>query len=436
MELFKGRRILIIQALLIIAIGITGCTKKDNSTTPIPISEEDENTSKVFERSIGVVKNVDSVNKKIFFYDIEDEELIPLKIDGAVDLNNKYGETITLAQIKNGDMVKVKYEQDTLIPEYVNITAEVWEYDNITGVNVDTDNKVVRRGNDSFEYNEELMVLYNGKAIEIGEITSTDRVTLKGYKDKLWVVIMENPHGYVTLKNHDYFIGGTLEIGSNIIETITEDMSLPVEVGVFDVVIDKEGNEPIQKQIMIEKDQEVIIDLATDSPKEGELNITVSESDARVYINGERQDDLEEPIKLPFGDYVIVAEKDGYSRYEETITLEKPSMDYNISLEKKSKYLHVNEPINTEIYIDGDYIGNIPVSVPIEPGDYSITLRNDGYYSKLYNITIQDNERDSFMSFPDLVEMQDDNDSTGDNHTGDNDTGGDTNNPPNDAYDN
>jgi hypothetical protein len=281
----------------------------------------------------------------------------------------------------------------------------VWEYENVSGIIVDTENKTIKRANDTYEYTNELLVLYNNQPVNIEDITTTDKVTIKGYRNKAWVVILENGHGFIELTNYDYFVGGTLEIGFNTLEITEESIKTPVSVGVHQVVINKARMESVVREVMVEKDQVVKIDLSTDVPKAGQLKLTINESNARVYINGQRYDSLVDPINLSFGEYTIVAEKDGFLKFEEKISFNEVYRNYSIQLTKQSKYLHVNNPAGVELYLNGDYIGIIPVSIPVEAGKHSVTLRKDGYYSKLYNIEVMDDGKDTFFTFPDLVKM-------------------------------
>ncbi|TCK93279.1 PEGA domain-containing protein [Natranaerovirga hydrolytica] len=398
---------IILTSLLV----LSGCGSNNNSNANNTRNNhtEDQDTQEErrneYIRTLGVIRNVDTVNRRLSIYDIENEELITLNIDGAVNLEDKFGEQITLQQFKLGHMVRTKFEVESRMPEYVQITAQTWEYRRVLNLDIDTEAMTIKRGNDTFNYTDELLVLSNGIPIEITDITPHDELTLKGYRDKVWVVNLDNGHGFIDLRNHDYFINGTIEIGSNIMEIITEKTKIPVPVGVHRIIIDKNNIEPIVKELMVEKDQNVILDLSDEVPKEGTITFDMVQEDVDLYINGQRYEDIDSPKTLPFGNYLIVAQKEGYQRYERSIDFNSPELTHRINLEQELKYLHVNSPSNVELYLEGDYIGIIPVSVPIEPGNYGITLRKDGHYSKLYNIEILDNGQDSFFTFPELESM-------------------------------
>ena len=59
-------------------------------------------------------------------------------------------------------------------------------------------------------------------------------------------------------------------------------------------------------------------------------------------------------------------------------------------------------PEDTEVYLDGNYIGISPCSFDKESGSHIITLRKSGYITKSYTIRLDDTKKDISYSFAEL----------------------------------
>lgn len=66
--------------------------------------------------------------------------------------------------------------------------------------------------------------------------------------------------------------------------------------------------------------------------------------------------------------------------------------------------LYVNSPSDVEVYCDGSYKGISPLNFVKEPGVHVISLRKDGYVTKSYTITVNDDGEDEYFDFVELVE--------------------------------
>ncbi|TAH59744.1 MAG: PEGA domain-containing protein, partial [Gottschalkiaceae bacterium] len=151
--------------------------------------------------------------------------------------------------------------------------------------------------------------------------------------------------------------------------------------------------------------KEVVVDIGTALPTTGIVNFTINPKDAKLYINNKEYKDYSKPIILDFGSYDIKIVKDNYVTAERKLVVNEAFMTVEISMEKTAKFIHVDKPEGVELYIDANYIGIIPIHTPIDSGSHNITLRKEGYYSKMHSVLIEDNGQDAYFSFPDLIEM-------------------------------
>lgn len=387
-----------------------GAKKPKESLKPIeetpetPIIEDAAKPN--YDRALGVVKHVDTATNQLMVYDIEDFKLITLKMDSSIVIKDEYGTDIALSQIEVGDMVETKYDLNTFKPENVRITAVTWTRKDVSNMVVDSENKVIRIANESYTYTDELVTSKNGLPFDLTELTPADEALVKGYQGTVWSIILVSGHGTLTLQNHSAFVGGQLEVGNRNFFEIKDQMTVPVAAGVHDVIITKDNMAPYVAQIMVTEGQEVVIDLSEAQPKVGTINILVMQEDVTVYINDEVVDARQEQI-LDFGTYKVRAVKEGYASWESDLIVEQAYVQFTIDLEKKPTFLHIQEPAGAEAYLDGAFVGIIPLETPYEPGTHMITLRQDGFFTKHHNFVWEDSGEDQYLVLPALVPMTD-----------------------------
>ncbi|WP_273321660.1 PEGA domain-containing protein [Vallitalea guaymasensis] len=429
--------------LIVVFAMVFGGGKKKNTNnkvdqeTEIPVDNNDVGRDIEYERALGVVQKVDTVNDTLTIFNIDSDESATLNMDSAVDIQDEYGSLMTLVQFNKGDMIETKYDKDKMRPEYVHKTAKTWKRNKINGAVVDKEKSTITIGNDKYNYTGELVTIFNGNPFDINDLTEEDEVTLLGYKDIVWTIIMENGHGYIQLKNHSNFIGGTLQIGTNKTVDIKDVTLVPVPVGVHDIIVTND-QATYETEVMVDKDQKVVVNVKDATPKKGMVQFSVTQEGVSFSINGEVYSDFSEPIPLDYGNYTVKVVKDNYVDWEKELVVNKSFTTFEINLEKKPTYIHVDSPVGVDIYIDGNYIGEIPITTPINPGEHTITLRKDGYYSTMHQLEIEDNGEDAYYTLPKLSKIDKDliNDPNNGPTTPDNNTDTNINNGNNNELNN
>jgi hypothetical protein len=404
-----GLVVILIAAFTIVSSGgkkdRTNSNSKINKDTQEPVDNENKSQGIEYERALGVIQKVDPDNDTLTIFNVDSNQSATLNIDSAVDIQDEYGSLMTLVQFNIGDMIETKYDKDKMRPEYVHKTAKTWKRNKITGIVVDKEKKIITVGNDSYNYTDELVTIFNGNPFNIEDLTKEDEATLSGYKDNVWTIIMENGHGYIQLENHSNFIGGTLQVGTNKTVDIKDVTLVAVPVGVHDILVTNEQL-TYETEIMIEKDQKVVVNVKDATPKKGMVQFNIAQEGVSFSLNGKTYSDFSEPILLEYGEYAVKVVKDNYVDLEKRLIVNKSFTTFEINLEKKPTYIHVDSPVGVDIYVDGNYIGVIPITTPIDSGEHTITLRKDGYHSTMHQLVIEDDGQDVYYTFPKLKEIE------------------------------
>ncbi|MDF1618236.1 hypothetical protein [Petrocella sp. FN5] len=399
--------VILIVGVTVLALVLGGKEKEKDKPEDVetPTDIEEAVSSGQYERAMAVVKYVDSETGKLMVYDIEALKMITLEMDSSIDIKNEYGTDIALSQIKIGDMIETKYDTKTLKPENVRITAVTWQRRDVSNMVVDDENLTIRIGNEVYTYTEELVTSKDGSPFAITELSPADEAIVKGYKDRVWSIIIINGHGTITLVNHESFIGGQIEVGRKISKLVEAEMNMPISAGVYDVIVSKDNMSPFVSQVMVEEGQNVTLDLTTAQPKVGTVEFVLSQEDVKLYI-----DDVllqsNEPSMLSFGNYKVRAEKENFETWEGNLILNQAYLRFRIDLERKASFLFIQEPAGAEAYLDAAFIGVIPTSTPYTPGDHTITLRRTGYVTASFSFSWEDDGKDKNLVLPELVPLE------------------------------
>ena len=72
-----------------------------------------------------------------------------------------------------------------------------------------------------------------------------------------------------------------------------------------------------------------------------------------------------------------------------------------------SSKIYITAPTGAEVYLDGTYMGLVPINFAKTSGTHTITLRKEGYKTKSYTVYLSDDSTDATYSFSDMVESND-----------------------------
>ena len=387
---------------------------------------------------------------------IEDYELT---YDGQVPFLNKYGNSISLSEIENGEILDIVYSKHSGKINSVQVSTQTWTMTGMLDYEIDSRRKIITIMGEAYQYGADLMIYSEGVPVRLMDITNMDTLTIKGYNRKVCSMIVEKGHGYLRIANDAYFIGGWIEVGQKIIRPITEDMLLPVPEGHYKVRVTNRGYAG-EENVVIERDKETRLDLSKIKIEEvaiGHVEFDLSPDYAQLYVDGEITD-YDERVPLEFGTHKIKVTAAGYETVETNIKIGNDYANVAISLdplpedeeEEKSeqtpvpeptpevqtgtestetqnttetttpvqntgenasslttisenKKIYVEAPADAEVYLDGNYIGVAPVSTGKVTGAHTITLSRSGYITKSYTIYVENDQNDVTLSFSELL---------------------------------
>lgn len=446
----------IIPITLIALIMTTACyyivTDLNNTPKQEEIAQENSIDEKLIKEDTAIVIYSNKDEKILNFQSIPSGERYALHISGTTDLSDQYGEVLSLEQVSIGEIVDVVYSVHNKTIRSIQVSSNTWTYSDISNFSFDHNRKAMSIGDEQYMYVDNVVIASGGEIVEMIDINESDILTIKGYNRVITSIIIEKGHGYLRLQNDEYFVGGWIEIGQEMIKPIKSEMLLAVPEGAYKVLVSHKGNVG-EIDVKIDRDKETKVDLSEIEIKEvqkGVLAFNIIPSYATLMIDNENYDYLE-TIEMEYGVHQLIISAPGYKAISNFIKVGAPLANIEIELEEEgiasstsnstsssstnqssssTSYsysfssssssssittsetvinasevkIFVDGPEGAEIYLDGSYMGIAPISFTKVTGSHAIILRKDGYQTKSYTVFIDNDEKNVTFSFSELLE--------------------------------
>lgn len=373
-----------------------------------------------------VVISVDSESGNVTLLNMEIGRQYTLSYDGTTYVKNKYEEPMSMSQINAGDIVDVTFLKSKKKLTSLQISPRSWVYNDINNYNLGGINKTATIGSATYSLPDHVVILSGGERKEIMDVVNKDVLTISGIDHTICSIRIEKGHGYLRLSNDQALIGGWIEVGSTVVAQITENMLLTVPEGTYQVLLSN-GSASCTKDVVVERDREVILnvgDLEIVKDKTGKILFSIEPADAEIRIDGEKTD-ISEEVELSYGIHRIQLKAEGYQTLAKYIQVGSAYASLSFSMEEATEegeenengsdddgetaenavtgnQVYIDAPRGVEAYMDGNYLGVLPVHFAKVTGGHTIALRKPGYQSKSYTIYLYDDGEDITYSFIDL----------------------------------
>lgn len=371
-------------------------------------------------RDTAVLVEKNEEESSLTFFNLEVEKNYTLYMDGATKFYDKYGDTLSLSQLKPGDVVDLTFFKENKRLVSMQLSGNAWSNRDVENYEFDQSKSQVSIGSEVYKLTSATRYFSADGVIELMDINTADTLSFQGIGNRILSVRVEKGHGYLRLENDMQFIGGWIEIGQSRIQKISEDMLLVVPEGNYQVTISNRGGGGV-KNVVIYRDEETTLDigdLEVPEPETGIVLFSLTPADAQLYIDG-TQVNTSYPLVLEYGLHQMIVRAEGYQSITQYIRVSQESAGINVVLDSETSEkedtssenqttttdyykIYIDAPQSVEVYINGNYIGTAPCSFPKEEGSYIVTLRKAGYETRSYTITVDASEKDLSYSFADL----------------------------------
>jgi len=423
---------------------------QNNKEEP-PSEEELVDMNSLEYQVTGVLLNIDTDESSVTVRPVDGSKDFLLNYDGTTTITGRHGNSISLSQLKLGEIVDVKYSVHSGKLKNIGVSDKAFVMTDVSKFEFNEKKKSLTIGDDTFKIDDNLVISYGDKLAKLMDVTSSDTLSVRGIDRKVYSVVVEQGHGYIRLKNDAYFVGGWLEVGQEIIKPITSEMLVPVPEGKYHVKVTHKGYAG-EKDMLIERDKESVLDLDKIEIEEvavSHVEFKIDPDYALLYIDGEMTE-YTERVPIEYGIHKIHVELAGYESVDTNIKVLSEYANVEITLEEATdstssssssstnmappstsssstmgilspssssstdtagseyvvsgdKQIYVEAPVGAEVYLDGNYVGIAPAHTPKVTGQHVLTLSKSGYTTKSYTINVSNDDRDVTFSFSDLI---------------------------------
>jgi len=360
----------------------------------------------------------DENGDKAELYDILNGRTYTFYISASTELKDKYGQPISFNEFSDGDIVDAVYGSRGNTLTTLKVSAEAFTKKSVSNVKINPASSTITVGNDTYNYNKKIVCKAKDEYCDVKKILPMDTLTLKGYKEDVWNIEIIKGHGTIKVAKTEDITGALLEIDEGVLtKPLDQDLSFDIVEGEHKAVVKGSNIETYNVSFKLAHNEIYEIDLTKVVYLSGMLTIVVNEFNAKVTVNGEEVD-TKDPIMLDFGEYVIVAEKEGFIRESRKVNIEGPKTEVKIELKEfqsppptaqptpmppptpapteMARYGSVSiatKPDDASVIIDGVLRGQTPINISEKYGSHTLTLSKSGYEEITTTITIGESNR-------------------------------------------
>lgn len=306
-----------------------------------------------------VVAEIDMDEKTISLKNMDKKRQYTLSYDGTTFFYDKYGKVISITQLQKGEIVDVTFFREKKRLNTLQISGDAWTHKYIDEYRLNEERFQAEIGSAIYAYSEDTVVISDGKQGDLIDINPVDVLTFRGMGSDVYSIVVERGHGYVRLKNEEYFYGGWIEIGNKTIQKVSDGMMLTVPEGSHQVIISNKGTSGV-KQIEVRKDMELELDvgdLKGEEPKYGTVIFTITPEDATLYLDGEKTD-YQMPVRLEVGIHQMIVMADGYDTVSQYLKVGEASAGIEVEMKAKED-VSGNDVSGNDILSDNEILDEV-----------------------------------------------------------------------------
>lgn len=262
-------------------------------------------------------------------------KLYEVSYDNLTEYYDKYGKVSVIELFDPGDVVDVTVSMHTKTMSRMQLSPSAFIRRNVEKYTVNANRGIFSSDGENFRINPDTAVFKAGRILKPQDIAQGDTLTVAGVDTDVLSIVITSGDGHVSLSGTEYFLGGWVQIGKDIIKPVTEEMMIDVPEGEYDMVVTYNGRGGT-KHINVERGKELKVDI---SDLKGELikygtlvfTITPTEASPKLRIDGEEYDYLQ-PIELEYGVYDLSVEAKGYLPVREHLSVGQEMSNVQIEL--------------------------------------------------------------------------------------------------------
>lgn len=415
--------IVVMIVLLAVAAGLLLFGSRGGSDHSSQSSVEENLEEKQLD---GVITNIDTKNKTMLVYNADTKvETSFSQFDSKVDLSG----------FEAGDIVTVKYTQDTseesstallenaassdatqatkgnLTVTSIRELSTATKLENVTGVTPTATQLVIEQK--VYTVDDYLVCRYNGQPYDYRTIDKSTVFTAYAVDDHIYTIVVTSMESTITLSNLGDYKGGTIKItdasGKEITEIISSDtMTLSVGEGNVTIEVIYDGETVYTTRVFVNSGQDTKVSLPSQAEKTGEVGFSANVDDYTVSVDGQTVS-AGSTVKLKYGTYTATASSTGYQDVTLNFKVSQPYQEVSINFERTTATVTItSEESGVNVYVDNTYVGMMDSSITVQlgAGSHTVVLTKEGYNTLSQSFTIDDSLASTTLYFSAMTPVE------------------------------
>lgn len=251
---------------------------------------------------------------------------------------DKYGGRTTAAGFEPGLLVTIGQVTQEGILSRVQVSADVWEYDDIRRFSIDPSIKMFKIADRKFHYDDSVHVFSKKKKAAMEDIEQGDVLSVIGVDKQILSVRITTAQGTLKLENTKLFEGSFLQLGDKIFTEITPELSLKVPEGKYTLTVANNGWGG-SETVKIKRGQTTTVDLNElkgSGPNYGKIRFLIDEEDAVLMIDGQEKT-VGKVLKLAYGKHTVAVYAPGYDVWKRNLYVNSKEATLVVSLKDEEE---------------------------------------------------------------------------------------------------
>ncbi|MBR1693108.1 MAG: PEGA domain-containing protein, partial [Lachnospiraceae bacterium] len=329
--------------LLYLTLLLSGCAGSARKEQIPPVESEPQQQTGPYERpkadslDEAVISRINERKQTITFYNTQIGRSYTLSYKGISSIKDKYDEELSVSQLSVGDVVITSFVKEDKELRTIQLKKDAFVTAGVSNYEINKTARTMRIDEKRYQLSKYLFVRANGQSAGLEDISPVDVLRVSGTDRLVSSIVVEKGHGYIRLSGEEYFVGGWIEVGENLIKPISEGMLLTVPEGEYDVTVTNKGYGG-SRHVVVEANKETTVDVSDlkgDEVKTGRIIFTVTPASAVLSVDG-KEADLSGPVTLEYGIHQIVLKADGYKTLIKYIKVSSALANINIEMEAGS----------------------------------------------------------------------------------------------------
>jgi len=385
---------------------VVGGTQPPRAPTEPIITERAERS-----QVLGVVNAIETfAPRHISVMNIESGRTERFNITDTTTVQNRAGSPIGFGEVNLGQIIEVVFDDESRDAFSLALSSRAWEQQHRGNFVIDLAEATITIGNRVYPYSSRTLILNRDEPFSIGLINQEDVITIVGYQDKIWSVRVDSGHGFIRFENADQVMGGRVAIGNNILTALDGTRPIAVIEDTHRLIIEGLNIETFIADVIVRQGETVVVDLLEVTFRTGTLQIVVEAPDASFFINGELVELENSLVDIEYGTHILRVEAPGFIPIQEEFEFSQPFMRIAPEMERdaptEAQLLIETFPSDAQIFLDGVYVGNSPLTITVDFGQYTFIARKAGYLDRPLPIIVDEHSSRQFLLHLTQMPMQ------------------------------